>query len=198
MLTSLEIKNFKGIAVRQRIDFAPLTPLFCANSAGKSTILQALLYLHELIERGSADVDRTELGGNVLELGGFARLVHGHESERPIVLRAEFATPGGLKRFGRDLTDFPFPGGRDAQPIRAHGGWRSRSGYGSGQERSGHRADGRPCDPTKGAVCRPLVRIQRRRHGVQVDREYRVLGDAFRGNLMAVAFSGEVASQARV
>lgn len=109
MLTSLEIENFKGIAARQRIDFAPLTLLFGANSAGKSTILQALLYLHELIERGSADVDRTELGGNVLELGGFARLVHRHEDRRAIVLRAEFATPGDLERFGRDLLEFPFP-----------------------------------------------------------------------------------------
>jgi hypothetical protein len=45
----------------------------------------------------------------VLELGGFARLVHQHDAARGIVLRAEFATPGGLERFGRDLTDFPFP-----------------------------------------------------------------------------------------
>ena len=109
MLTSLEIEDFKGIAARQRIEFAPLTLLFGANSAGKSSILQALLYLHELIERGAADVDRTELGGTVLELGGFARLVHKHDTARAIVLRAEFATPGGLERFGRDLTDFPFP-----------------------------------------------------------------------------------------
>lgn len=109
MLTSLEIENFKGIGARQRIDLAPLTLLFGANSAGKSSILQALLYLHELIERGAADVDRTELGGSALELGGFARLVHKHETERAIVLRAEFGTPGGLERFGRDLTDFPFP-----------------------------------------------------------------------------------------
>src|SRR4051795_11253525 len=109
MLTSLEIENFKGIGARQRIYFAPLTLLFGANSAGKSTILQALLYLHEIIERGSADVDRTVLGGNALELGGFARLVHRHDIARAIRLRAEFATPGGLERLGRDLTDFPFP-----------------------------------------------------------------------------------------
>lgn len=108
MLTALELENFKGIAGRQRIDFAPLTLLFGANNAGKSTILQALVYFHEILERGSADVDRTELGGG-LELGGFARLVHRHEIARSIVLRAEFATPGGLERFGRDLSDFPFP-----------------------------------------------------------------------------------------
>jgi hypothetical protein len=109
MLTALEIENFKGIADRQRIDFAPLILLFGANSAGKSTILQALLYLHELLERGNADVGRTELGGDVVDLGGFARLVHRHETTRTIVLRAEFASPGALDRFGRDLEDFPFP-----------------------------------------------------------------------------------------
>src|ERR1051325_10385698 len=109
MLTALEIENFKGIAARQHIDFAALTLLFGANSAGKSTILQSLLYLHELIERGSADVDRTELGGNVLELGGFARLVHRHDTDRAIVLRAEFETPGSIERFERDLFEFPFP-----------------------------------------------------------------------------------------
>jgi AAA domain len=109
MLTSLYLESFKGISDGQRIDFAPLTLLFGPNSGGKSTILQALLYLHELITHGSADVDRTELGGTVLELGGFARLVHRHELDRAIVLRAEFATPGGLERFGRNLTHFPFP-----------------------------------------------------------------------------------------
>lgn len=103
MLTSLEIENFKGVAARQRIDFAPLTLLFGANSAGKSTILQALVYLHELMERGAADVDRTELGGHVLELGGFSRLVHRHQPERAMVLRAESSTPGALERLGRDL-----------------------------------------------------------------------------------------------
>lgn len=109
MLTALELENFKGIAARQRVDFAPLTCLVGPNSAGKSTIFQALLYLHELLERGDADVDRTELGGSVIELGGFARLVHRHEANRSIVLRTEFATPDTLERFGRELTNFPFP-----------------------------------------------------------------------------------------
>ena len=109
MLTALEIENFKGIATRQRIEFAALTLLFGANSAGKSTILHALLYLHEMLERGSADVDRTELADNTVELGGFARFVHRHDLARAIVIRAEFATPGSLERFGRDLTNFPFP-----------------------------------------------------------------------------------------
>lgn len=103
MLTSVEVESFKGIAARQRTHFAPLILLFVANGAGNCTVLQALLYLHEVLERGVANVDRTELGGNVLERGGFARLVHRHEMTRAIVLRAEFATAGGVDRFGRDL-----------------------------------------------------------------------------------------------
>jgi hypothetical protein len=109
MLTALELENFKGIGARQRVDFAPLTLLFGPNSAGKSTVLQALLYLQELLERGTADVDFTELGGSVVELGGFARLVHRHDVNSPIVLRVEFTTPGSLERFGRDPADCPFP-----------------------------------------------------------------------------------------
>lgn len=109
MLQTLHLTNFKGIASPQRVDFAPLTLLFGPNSAGKSTILQALLYLHEILQHGNADVDRTSLGGDVIELGGFARLVHRHDTSRAITLRAEFATPNRLERFGRDLANFPFP-----------------------------------------------------------------------------------------
>ena len=42
-LTRIEIENFKGIGTRQSIDLRPITLLFGPNSAGKSTILQALL-----------------------------------------------------------------------------------------------------------------------------------------------------------
>lgn len=45
MLTSLEIENFKRIGGRQRLDFAPLTLLLGANCAGKSSVLQARVYL---------------------------------------------------------------------------------------------------------------------------------------------------------
>ena len=47
MIQFLELENFKGIAARQQIDVAPLTLLFGPNSAGKSSVLQALLYLHD-------------------------------------------------------------------------------------------------------------------------------------------------------
>ena len=47
-----------------------MTLLFGPNSAGKSTILQALHYLREILERGNIDPDVTIAGG-LIDLGGF-------------------------------------------------------------------------------------------------------------------------------
>jgi len=88
MLTALEIENFKGIAARQRI------------------------------EGGAADVDRTELGGSVLELGGFARLVHDYEAERAIVRWPQYVhEDGAFDCVDRPVTlvDSNAPGGRGGQ-----------------------------------------------------------------------------------
>lgn len=85
-LTQIEIENFKGIGSRQRIDLRPITLLFGPNSAGKSTILQALHYLREILERGNVDPDRTIAGG-LIDLGGFATLVHNHELDRTVTLK---------------------------------------------------------------------------------------------------------------
>lgn len=103
MLTVLEIENFKGVATRQRVDFAPVTLLFGANSAGKSTVLHALAFVHELLTRGDADIYRTTLGGDVLELGGFARAVHQHDTSRAMRFRVAFSTNRVLNRSLRDL-----------------------------------------------------------------------------------------------
>lgn len=77
MLTAIEIENFKGIGERARIEFAPITLLFGANSAGKSTVLHAIQYLREVLVNRNPDAGRTELGGNAIHLGGFMNLLHG-------------------------------------------------------------------------------------------------------------------------
>lgn len=85
-LARIEIENFKGIGNRQVVDLKPITLLFGPNSAGKSTILQSLHYLREILERGNADPDQTIAGG-LIDLGGFAALVHGHDLNREIKLK---------------------------------------------------------------------------------------------------------------
>src|SRR6516164_5647289 len=85
-LSRVEIENFKGIGERQTIHLKPITLLFGPNSAGKSTILQALHYLREILERGNIDPDVTIAGG-LIDLGGFATLVHNHELHRVVRLK---------------------------------------------------------------------------------------------------------------
>lgn len=87
MITAIEIENFKAIRDRVRVEFKPITLLFGPNSAGKSTIVQALHYAREILERHNLDPDRTMYGGDAVELGGFRNLVHNHDVERSIVLR---------------------------------------------------------------------------------------------------------------
>ena len=88
-LTRIEIENFKGISSRQSIELKPITLLFGPNSAGKSTILQVLHYLREILERRNTNPDQTIAGG-LTDLGGFATFVHNHDQSLPIVLKLEF------------------------------------------------------------------------------------------------------------
>jgi AAA ATPase domain len=85
-LSRIEIENFKGIGAAQAIELKPITLLFGPNSAGKSTILHSLHYMREILERKNADPDQTIAGG-LIDLGGFATLVHGHDLKRAINLK---------------------------------------------------------------------------------------------------------------
>ena len=85
-LVRVEIENFKGIGSLQLIEVRPITLLFGSNSAGKSTILQALHYLREILERRNVNPDVTIVGGHI-DLGGFATLVHNHEVDRTVTLK---------------------------------------------------------------------------------------------------------------
>lgn len=89
LLKAITLKNFKGIREPIRIEAKPVTLLFGPNSAGKSTIVQALHYAHEILERENVDPDRTLQGGEAVELGGFNSLVHGHDLNREISLKFE-------------------------------------------------------------------------------------------------------------
>lgn len=75
-IVSLSIGRFKGISRDVTIDIRPITLLFGANSAGKSTILQAMLYLRECVGRRNFNPDKVSVGGAFVDLGGFKNLVH--------------------------------------------------------------------------------------------------------------------------
>jgi hypothetical protein len=88
-ITRIIVENFKGISKPVTIPLRPITLLFGANSAGKSTILHAIHFVRELLERNNANPDRTLQGGEAIEMGGFRNLVHKHDLEREIRVQIE-------------------------------------------------------------------------------------------------------------
>lgn len=110
-IKSLSLKNFKGFSEEVRIELRPITLLFGANSAGKSTILQALQYVHEVLNGGSSDVDATRHGGDVLGLGGFQNLVHGRDLSRSIEIgvRMSLGDTSMLDSDEDEMSDFDSP-----------------------------------------------------------------------------------------
>ena len=103
MITAIEIENFKGIGERIKIPLKPITLLFGANSAGKSTILQAIHYVREILDRQNLDAGKTIAGGECIDLGGFAEFVHKKDLNRSITIRLDFKLDW---RSGKGLKDY--------------------------------------------------------------------------------------------
>lgn len=91
LIKSLSLKNFKGFSEEVRIELRPITLLFGANSAGKSSVLQALHYAHEILIGADLDTDSTRHGGDVMELGGFQNLVHNRDLDRTIQIGVQMS-----------------------------------------------------------------------------------------------------------
>jgi len=94
-ITAIEIENFKGISERVRVDLKPITLLFGANSAGKSTVLHALLYMKDVLERRNLDAIATPVSGRALDLGGFRNFAHGQDLNRTVRIALSMDLTGG-------------------------------------------------------------------------------------------------------
>src|SRR5688572_27803971 len=95
MITAIEIENFKGIRDRVRIELKSITLLFGPNSGGKSTILHAIQYAQEVFADHNLDVEKTKIGGGLVDLGGFRNLVHQRKPDRNVRLRFESNVAAG-------------------------------------------------------------------------------------------------------
>lgn len=94
IIKSLTIQNFKGIGSTQVVPLLPITLLFGPNSAGKSTVLHALNYLNDLVNRFDPNGGVGHHGSTAMDLGGFGHFVHRHDKTRSIRLSADFDLDG--------------------------------------------------------------------------------------------------------
>ncbi len=96
-ITSITIENFKCIDDAVTIPIRPITLLFGKNSAGKSTVLQALDYYHKIWQDQSDKIGTTLFGlemsgGYTIDFRDFRSLVHRHELDRKIRIRVEYTS----------------------------------------------------------------------------------------------------------
>lgn len=98
MLTSLHIKNFKGWKDTGKIRLAPLTVIFGANSAGKSSLGHLLLALKQTAQ--STDNKRSlHLGDDksMIDLGTYRDCIHNHDISQPLSFSIGWNLPTNLE-----------------------------------------------------------------------------------------------------
>ena len=86
MITELSAQNFKSWKDTGKLQIAPLTGFFGANSSGKTSLLQTLLMLKQTVERPSNWSDVIDFGDDdsLVNVGSFDDLIHGHKRDDPL------------------------------------------------------------------------------------------------------------------
>ena len=82
MITELSAQNFKSWENTGKLQIAPLTGFFGANSSGKTSIFQTLLMLKQTAERPPEWDGVIDFGdeGSVVNLSNFNEVIHRHKS----------------------------------------------------------------------------------------------------------------------
>ena len=170
ILNAFRIANFKAFASVQRVPVRPITLIYGANSAGKSSVLHALALAHHAIETGDLDTQRTHIGGEAIDLGGLRRYVHRRERHRQVELTFEL-DPGRLS-------------GRVAELLRSARDTVMEIGFGGANSENDVRVE-RFAVEVDGA---PLLSMSARRSGLlrldRLDHSHPVFREVLRGLMM--------------
>lgn len=87
-ISKISLSNFRSFKEKQEIDIAPVTLLFGPNSVGKSSVLMALAYVQQILEKGHCDPQKLDALGDKT-IGGFRSLVHGGDLHKTIIIRLD-------------------------------------------------------------------------------------------------------------
>ena len=105
MITELRVQNFKSWKDTDKLQIAPLTGFFGANSSGKTSILQTLLMLKQTVERPPNWNEVIDFGDDSshVNLGSFDDLIHGHKRDHPlqISLSWNFSEKLSIRHIGK-------------------------------------------------------------------------------------------------
>jgi AAA15 family ATPase/GTPase len=105
MIKEYTISNFKAFSTPATLPIKPITLIYGANSAGKSSIFQSLLLLkqslkHERVEASEGSMPSSLVtNGKYIQLNTFNNIVHNNEDEKQIEFEFYFSTKKLLKLF---------------------------------------------------------------------------------------------------
>jgi len=89
-LTSIELTNFKAIGEKVVIPVKPITLIFGANSAGKSSILQCLAMLAQSVSSVEFEFPSLDGSGPLVDVGNYLDFVHKHDPRKFFECRFNF------------------------------------------------------------------------------------------------------------
>ena len=98
MITELSAQNFKSWKDTGKLQIAPLTGFFGANSSGKTSLLQTLLMLKQTVEHPPGWNNVIDFGDDdsLVNLGSFDDLIHGHRRDDPLRISISWKFPEKL------------------------------------------------------------------------------------------------------
>jgi len=97
MIKEVSLENFQGIQGLQSVRFAPLTLIFGANSAGKSSLVRSILLLKQSIDTSSqGGAKDLSFQGSDIDLASFANVVNAHDLEKTLTVELS----SGIHNFG--------------------------------------------------------------------------------------------------
>lgn len=83
-MNSFSISGFKAFEKKQNIPIKPITIIYGANSAGKSSIIQSYLLVNHILKTLKCDVNIIKTGWDSLDIGGFKQYCYKHNYENEI------------------------------------------------------------------------------------------------------------------
>jgi predicted ATPase len=101
MFRKIALENFKAFGERQEMPLAPITLIYGPNSAGKSSIIQSLLWMKQTCDPELNESNRLIFRGNLVDLGSFNSIVHRHESKLPIGIEMTVSKTSVSKSSGK-------------------------------------------------------------------------------------------------
>jgi predicted ATPase len=96
VIERLQIGNLKSFRGVEEVPLAPITLIYGPNSAGKSSLIQALALLKQTISASTFSPRERPplvLRGEYVDLGGFLTAIHGHDPENALTVAMQFLDP---------------------------------------------------------------------------------------------------------